>query len=457
MSHSKKIWYIGASTFLVLALLALILYKQRIILLDIAFHLFEILRTGDFAFQNHRVGAFLTQSVPLVASKLGLSITPIMMLYSLSFVAYYFMIFWLCTCRLHAVEYGLATLLLGTLMVTDTFYWMLSEFPQGMAVLMLYLALIKYSTCHSRYKTLAQVMVILLAIFLIFYHPLMIAPFVFCSLYLLLARPAQRRMLVVGLGIFLVAYVLKSEFLSTQYEDSAIENTKLNFKAHFPDLITLQSNKNFAKSLVTDFIFLLALYIYMIWVLIRERRFYRLALLITAAAAYLALINITYADGAQLFYIENMYLPLGVFVSVAFVLERSITRDKIYYGILIGVLAVRLIQIAAAHRPYTERLAYLTDYMHQSRDSSDKVIIDEKYFDMDKLMMSWGSPYEFWLLSMQEYDQMSCITITDRLDDFLWAAGNTDDFIPTWGVFPFDSLPQRYFKQPDSSAYEVIP
>ncbi|MFN5849982.1 MAG: hypothetical protein ACK43K_15950, partial [Chitinophagales bacterium] len=46
---------------------------ERMIMLDMAFHLFKIISKENFAIQNWRFGAAITQFVPLLGTKMNLS------------------------------------------------------------------------------------------------------------------------------------------------------------------------------------------------------------------------------------------------------------------------------------------------------------------------------------------------------------------------------------------------
>lgn len=58
----QAIYRIGSLTYIVLGILALVFYLERTAFLDISFHLFYILKDGDFAIQNNRFAAALTQA-----------------------------------------------------------------------------------------------------------------------------------------------------------------------------------------------------------------------------------------------------------------------------------------------------------------------------------------------------------------------------------------------------------
>jgi len=56
----KRIYNAGFACYALLAILAVIFYKERTIFTDTSFLLFQIIRTGAFAIQDMRFGVVLT-------------------------------------------------------------------------------------------------------------------------------------------------------------------------------------------------------------------------------------------------------------------------------------------------------------------------------------------------------------------------------------------------------------
>ena len=60
---------IGAISYAFLLILAYVYYKERTLWGDIPYHVFHILKDDNFAIQNNRFGAVLTQWIPLVLGR----------------------------------------------------------------------------------------------------------------------------------------------------------------------------------------------------------------------------------------------------------------------------------------------------------------------------------------------------------------------------------------------------
>ena len=451
----KFIFRTGIVTYFLLLVLAWIYYVERTTFLDSAFHLFYIIKDGDFTIQNFRFGAFITQSFALVPVKAGLDLSTVMRLYSIGFVIYYFVIFVVITKILKSYKWGLALILLNILMVNHTFYWMLSELPQGIAVMLLYFAIIsKLPDRSTKYDWIIFPLLAFMIIALVFYHPLMLFPFLFTSLFVYWQKPHLRTYIKGGVLLFILVLGMKSLFFNTAYESNATGKVK-NFISFFPDYFSLKSNKIFLTTLFKEYYMLVILLIILIVAYLKRRKYKELAFVLFAFLAYMLLVNISYPDGADRFYIENLYLPLSVFVIIPFVTDRYFYGLPYFKVFIILLISIRIFHIAYTHKFYTARITYLKDYLKKTEAlPQKKQVISKKYFPMDTLVMFWASPYEFWLLSTYQGGDTRSILITDDLPSRYWLKGYNKKFITTWEAVDYGELPKRYFPLRDTSYYD---
>jgi hypothetical protein len=460
LEMKRRVNLVGIVTYGVLALLAVLFYKERTIFVDISFHMFYILKDDWLAIQNNRFVSFFTQSFPLIGSKLGLSLKTLLLLYSLSFVILYSSVFLVLTNLLKSWQYGLVMLLVSTLMVTHTFYWVQSEFPQGLAFLILYFGILHYTIVEDKLsiKTIWLLPLLCLLLFtLVFSHPLMLFPFSFLTFYFLLHSKQTRPIYLASFLTFGAFYLAKQLFFKTIYESSAMGGLG-NFKTLFPNYFGLDSNYSFLSYIISDyyllFIALAAVVVYYIY----YKEILKLGLVFGFFAAYLLLINVSYPHGGEQFYMENLYLPLSIFVIVPIVFDilpkLKANTALLLLGTLIGI---RLICIWAAHTTYSDRLDYLRSLITQTpTQTSQKLLIQETPEHKSKLLMTWATPYEIWLLSTLEHGETRSIMLTDNLKEVEYAIPSTDKFITKWGAFPYQNLPQNYFVFKDSLGYDVI-
>lgn len=215
--------------------------------------------------------------------------------------------------------------------------------------------------------------------------------------------------------------------------------------------MNLQSNKNLLNYFVQDYYFV-AIVLFFI-----NRRHFLKAILISAFfLGYCLLVNVSYPHGADQFYIENLYLVLAVIIAVPFVYDvlPSIRNPKIQYAIIGLICVAGLIRIASTQSFYSDRLSWYSDILNSTEsDSQQKIIIPETMVPMDTLMMTWGSSYEFWLLSTIEGGTSRSVIIEERPGEFDYALPAEKAFITKWGVFEYSALDNKYFNFRDTMGY----
>lgn len=452
----KLILRIGMTTYVILAALALIFYIERTVFLDIAFHLFYILKDSDFAIQNNRFGAIMTQIFPLISSKLEWPLSMVMATYSVGFVVYYFAIFFIITKVLKSYKFGLAMILLSTLMVTDTFYWIQSELQQGLAFLLLYFALLYSENANEWFnRWYSYPIMALMLVTIAFFHPLLLFPFLFCTSFLFISSPSLKRILIGSLVFYFLIIVVKTFLFRTAYDSTAMSGLG-NFIKLFPNYFAMPSNSQFLVDLISKYYAMILLFCIMVLYYCKNKSFDKIFIITSFCVGYILLVNVSYPNGAESFYMENLYLPLSVFVALPFALDISSKINKYFALLLVLMISMRIVHIGIHHKLYSERLDLLQNYLNETKSlESKKLVIAEKYFPMDVMLMTWATPYEFWLLSTVNDGKASSVMISDNVKDVEWAANDNKVFITKWGAFKYSDLPQKYFIFEDTSLYQL--
>lgn len=455
----KKVAIIGTVSYFILGILSILFYEERTAFLDIAFHLFYIIKDGDFAIQNNRFGAFFTQIFPLVSSKIGLSLPNVMRFYSIGFVIYYFSVFFICAKVFKNYKFALVMLLFSVFMVTDTFYWIQSEFPQSLAFLILYFGFIHYSqqsyNLENNYWFVPVHTAML--IILVFFHPLILIPFLFLVGYFYLTKEISAQLLIKITITFFLLFLLKSVFFKTQYDSRSMGGVA-NFIELFPNYFTIPSQINFLKYLIFDYYLLLVGCLGVIAFYLYQRKYFRLTYIMAFFFGYLMLVNVSYPEGdTQQFYIENLYLPLSIFLLVPIIFDILPLLKQNTILLSLGlILMIRIIHIGTNNEKYTDRLEWMKNYMHQTSElKNKKLIIDQKSVPIDTLMMTWATPYEFWLLSTCESNISRSILIIDNPIRKNWVLSRNKKFVTSWGLFEYEEINGPYFNFQDTTRYQI--
>ena len=118
----KQTSLIGNITFLALAIMAIVFWQERTIMLDAAFQSFEVINKGKLAIQAQRFGPAFVQMFPLLTAKMGLPLKWILMSYSLSFVIFHYLLFLICNYVFRVKQMALSIVLFTMLMTVHTFF-----------------------------------------------------------------------------------------------------------------------------------------------------------------------------------------------------------------------------------------------------------------------------------------------------------------------------------------------
>ncbi|MEZ5008022.1 MAG: hypothetical protein R2753_07730 [Chitinophagales bacterium] len=225
----------------------------------------------------------------------------------------------------------------------------------------------------------------------------------------------------------------------------------------FPNYLNIQSNIDFLKYLLNDY-YALPIGLLLILIYYWKNKSYKKILLVTISFFfYLFIINISYPNGGDQFYIENLYLPLSIFIIFPLVYEvlPSYNR-KVSLFIFIAIVLSSITRIYYNHESYTERLNWMRNYMELTKGADNKKqFIDAENVPTNVLIMTWATPYEFWLLSTIELNYTRSILIDKNLENHSWMLLYNKKFATKWGAFNYSELPTKYFKLTDTTHYSL--
>jgi hypothetical protein len=456
----KKLYYTGFVAYLFLILFSIVFYQERTVFIDIAYHLFQIIRTGDFTIQNFRFVAAVTQIFPLLASKLQFSLHSIMYAYSVGFYIYYALCYIICGAILKNYRAALIIFLLNILIATDVFYWIQSELLQGLVLLPLLFAILEHKGWDKKLSIIKWLIITAIVVTIVFAHPLLIFPFSYYLIFIALLNEKiiSKRKLILTTILFVGAWLIKYLFFKTEYDSNAMENVK-KIIACFPNYIHIYANKRFAIDCLHKFYWLPVFFVIITICLLKDRKWLLLILFFSYFLGFLLMVNISYSDNSvSVFYIENMYMPLTIFIAVPLVyyLLPNIKSESLLSICFIAITVSGIVRIYSYHDNYTKRLDWEMAFLKNHKN--EKLIIDEHNVPMDILMMSWATPYEFWLLSTIHYQQSASIVILQNAQDLHWAVDRKDAFITQWGIFNYKDFSRRYFEFNDTkNSYHYFP
>ncbi len=459
----KKLFYIGFACYFFMIVLSLLFYRERTILADSAFCLFYVLKKGGYSIELFRFTDIFAQSFPLLASKLGLDINTIIKSYSVGFIVFFSSCYLFTGILLKKYDFALLILLINILFITETFYYTPSQLPQGICLLIVvFAALIKYEKYIN--NPIYWILLFIVSILFVFYHPLVLFALLYISGFFILHNLKtksliDRKSILFILIAYFIIIVFKSTVLRSDYETHSLSGLK-NFIKLFPDYFTIYSNKYFLENCIKKYYWIPIISIINIFTYYKHKKKNELLFFLVFLLGYLLLINISYPTYiTPKYYIENLYLPLGLIIALPLIVDvlPLINNRKITNVLFLFIMSTFCYRVYAAHNTYTNRLNWEKNFMY--KNIGKKLIVNTKNVPLDTLIDTWGTPYEFWLLSGSEKLNTASIVILDSPARLDWCRFSTNSIIVLWDCFPYKNfIGNKYFNFTDSvSKYNIVP
>jgi hypothetical protein len=377
-----------------------------------------------------------------------------LLIYSACFIIVYSAIYTIVVYPLKNIQLGWVLIGYLSLMMSDTFYWIQSEYQQGCALCILFFASVLYKNDFSNYLFLSIQTILLVTVS--FMHPLLIFVFSFFIIYFYLNKNIALKSAVVWFILFLLAWLFKSIFLKTSYDSGKMSglNNIINF---FPNYYNATSIQYFFKACVADYFLFVVLFLVIAFYFLKTKQLLKTLFFAASVIGYLFIISISNADMPNDFYIQSMYLPLGimVFTPLFFEIVPAIKKELLLFSV-IAYLSIRLFFIIDAGKWFTERLAWnekIIGYVHSLENN--KFIIQEDLVSKDILGIYWGMSFETLILSsLNNPNSATTILIHPNPSQFNWLH-RTDAFLTPWDIWYGDEIPQKYFNLKDNHYTEI--
>jgi hypothetical protein len=458
---------LGHFLFAILTLFSLYFWQERTLILDAAFQSYLFISTGRPAIMVERFGAGLTHLLPLMGVYLGFSLKNVLILYSFSIVLFHYVLFFISKKLLKDNAIALAIVLFNVFLIGDAFFWMQNELLQGISLMFVMWGFFIKKQTLTDYHWWDYLMGVGLITTVIYYHPLIIFPIAYVWLFFFIDEKNRisKRLLFILLGLFILIFLSKYLLRQPNFYDRGMTSQYVK-EFHF-SINTLMQSKglNMLKThLLDSFNFLIPAYLWVNVFYFKNKNYLKIALFNAFFIAYFLLITQRYLDDTRWYSAECHYQPLAVFLIMPLIWDvlPSIRNKKAVLMGLILFVSIRLFFIFQTHKPYTERLNYITNLVNTpSVNQPKKVIINEKKIDKEKLMMTWGMPYEsMQITALKSPDSTRIFVITDNEFEKEKELLNSKDSMVTFLMLPkiaFKDLPKNYYNLTDTSAYKLLP
>lgn len=441
----------GHLGFLILIALSVVLAQERVLFIDSAAQLFEMIQRGTFVIYDHRYTMAVTQLLPLIGIKLGLPLPLLVVLYSVAAPLLGYVAFLLLAYRVKDVPLALL-LLLPMLCIRHTFFHAISETFSLMIYATLLLALLRHPS-RSWLHILGVALAVLACIFI---HPIGMFFVVFLLGYHLVDN--RMRLTVpfwVGAGMLVVAVIVRSTMISGH--DASFIPTMADVRYSVGHITSL----NVVRGLVVrPFLWFvtLALYVVALVVHLSHRQWMRLSYGILFNLAFIAMTVIVYRDEAGNIAIERAWLPLVFFAGVPVVCEILPVVARRVQRVVLVAFAVLLLascgKIVDSSKHYRARLDGLQEIVERGRrEGCRKLVAPQQAYQWS--VQSWATAFETLILSSLDGPDGTVTLFLEEepIDEGNPDYGVTDAYlaVPWNRLWNYSTLDPRYFRLPAQS------
>jgi hypothetical protein len=452
------------ATLFCLLLGSILYYQERIIFSDAAWVVYNIINKKELFIIEHRYGAFISQIFPLIGGYLGLSLSTILLLYSISFT-----IFYLSTALyLHWIKQYSLSILLGfyyTICCTSAYYWTNNEVHQATAWLMIFLGSTLHHEAIKSNRLFSYALFTLLAFLAIFSHPLILfsASFLWGFLYLEKKEGwvAQKSFWFYTLILVIILSIKLYMSQKGWYDGEKISNIKSANWVKISSAMRSYTAKEFLHHLVYSYWQMTLIILASYFVLIATKRV-ALALWMTL---YLLLffisICLTYPDKTIHFYIESEWMSISIIACFAFVrIVLPLLHHKLSVALLLAIFSFRLYAIAMAASPFEKHLHELNTVVskHQNNQETKIVYTNRNAHLDDRLMMSWALPIETLLLSNLTNKKPSVTAILMSEEEYQNRKIkdiDKDIMIEPFEILKLEKINKNYFRIDTCTRYKI--
>ena len=446
----------------------IVFYKERIIFADSAFKIFNIINYRMFSISENRYGSIITQVVPYAMMRMHLSAKAIIKAYAFGFNFIYLTAGVLLVYRFKQYKLAIILALYFTLIVSASYYWPCDEIHVAIAYLFITLGIMLHYGKEN--KVFAFISIIIGGFLTIYTHVLVIIPFGFIWMYLILDKntwPFSNRTTIILSGMIIIMFLMKFILVpvSSYSVDKVNSITHITFKSIIQGLLS-PNIRVLINMCITNYWIGVIVFFSGLISLILQRKILQAALLVGSVIGYLIVVGLAYSDindvtvNSCLFHIETEWASLGIIIATPFVYS-VLPRMKTRVGLLVLglIFTIRLGYIYACYPDYTWRTNFKNEvFTEMKKKGITKLAIINNRELMTKFKIDWALSEESILTSAINNDN-PCLTFAfiDTNDkNRMEQLRNPKGFFFSFGLISPTNLNGEYFSLDSIHPYRIM-
>jgi hypothetical protein len=459
LSADQVFLYFGHIGFMILFFLSILFFKERILFNDSVFQFFKIVNFEKINIEASRYSTFLTQIPLLLALKTTIGLKGLALIYSVSFIALYYLVFLICTHWFRNAAVGVAILFSLVISITQSFYHPVTETHQAIVYSLLAYGILQHDFRYKR--KFIQYMLSGAALGLAFYsHPVGL----FTGLFVLFYQLVEQKKWNLTGHYLLVTMLLLLAFLKffTIREESyegGFFTQLMDFNGSPENWKNLYSLQFFVYRLNGLYLGLMLLFLAFGVIAIRQKEYIKTIFVAASTLGFFLITLVTYATGDADFMMERSFMPLTVFIVLPFfttIQRKMIPKNTLILTVLmLLVFLPGIVRITKEGFRNRERLDYVHGlFMDPSVEHSAKILLKKNEANTQKIIYTW--PLAFTTLvssSMDNSGHSRTIYMYDDIEGFeKYRSQETNVFLgaPFWLEWPYSALNDRFFNLPQA-------
>ena len=399
---------------LALMAMAALTYKARIFS-ESGVYFAEFINNQFFWVENQRIVSVIPQIIPLAAVWIGLEIKYVLLLYSLSHVAFFYFLFLFVYYGLRDRRSGLLIILSQTVGITYSFFTPAFELFYAFPLLISF-----YAIWQLPFRFRAIFVMLVIEIVILLSHPVAFILFVFILAYnfrLKTAKPFKFYLpvILVFVGTALAKYLL----MGSDEWSKVIEFFSYSGNKSFTELINPMNYGKVGLYMLRSFTEVIIALLIVIGMLVKKKQWIRLAVVTTTFLLYLLLVNSAYPFSSPDYMEQLMYpfIPI-VFIPLIYGFPLIGRQGLLNISILLvsGLIVYRLAVIYYGGESFMRRVAQMEQLIQVARQKGgDKFIVNENAADHGYSILNWSYPIETMLLSAIDGNDISVTIVPQKI------------------------------------------
>jgi hypothetical protein len=435
---------------LVLFALSIYLYKERIFA-DSGFYVSQFINNRFFWIECQRIVLAFSQILPLAGVWAGIPLKYVLLLYSVSHVAFFYGLFLFVYYGIRDRRSGLLIILSQTVGIMHSFFTPMFELYYGVPLLITFYAFWRLNLD----RPFVTFILLVLEILLLLSHPLAFMLFIFLILYDLPEKRVNKKPLYLYLLIFIVfiGVIVYKYFTMCEYETGKLAwQFNLSENKTYLQLLNPAYYKTMALFMVKYYWEVLVALLVVTVMLLYQKQWFRLLVMYGFLAAYLFLVNSAYIMSPSR-YMEQVMFPIVpiVFMPLIYNFPKGPSPGIRNISVLLisALIAYRLFVIYEGSQIFVRRTEQMENLIAASRQlGGSKFYAESENIDRGYTQFNWSYPLETLLLSSIRGSGYS-ITIAPY-DDLAFEKniekmGAGDFLFRRWEIKDKDWLNSRYF------------